>query len=113
MSQAMATGAELASLIFARLDKELKMGILQKEVRAAIELIRSVREKVQGDVEDSVVHQLDEAISIFEEIDRKLEEMDHKEPDQQVYQDLLKLLGNTFKYLPAIAKLIEILRDLI
>lgn len=80
------------------------MGNKNSLIRETIELLRDVREEVQGDVEDSVIHQLDEAIL-------KLEETSRKRQGQIANRKALELLGKTIKWLPAVAKLIELLRD--
>jgi hypothetical protein len=69
-----------------------------------LEILRGVRVEVQNDVEESVVHQLDEAIL-------KLEETSRIRQDQIAKEEALKLLGEAVKWIPAIAKLIELLRD--
>ena len=73
-------------------------------IHETIELLREVRVKVQGDVEDSVLHQLDEAI-------RKLEETSHTRQGRIANQEALELLGKVIEWLPAMVKLIELLRD--
>ncbi len=72
-------------------------------IHETIELLREVRVKVQGDVEDSVVHQLDEAIW-------KLEETCRTRQGQIANQEALELLGAAIKWLPIVAKLVELLR---
>jgi hypothetical protein len=69
-----------------------------------IELLREVRVEVQGDVEDSVLRQLDEAIL-------KLEETSRTRQGQIAKQEALELLGKVIEWLPAIVRLIELLRD--
>jgi hypothetical protein len=71
-------------------------------IREAIDLLQEVRVKVQGDVEDSVVHQLDEAIW-------KLEETCRTRQGQIANQEALKLLGEAIKWIPMVAKLLELL----
>jgi hypothetical protein len=70
----------------------------------AIEILREVRVEVHGDVEDRVGDQLDEAIL-------KLEETSRTRQGQIANQEALELLGKAIKWLPAVAKLIELLRD--
>lgn len=73
-------------------------------INETIQLLRDVRTKVQGVVEDSVLHQLDEAIL-------KLEETSRTRQDPMASQEALKLLGKAIKWLPAIVKLMELLGD--
>lgn len=73
-------------------------------VDETLELLREVRVEVQGDVGDGVVRQLDEAI-------RKLDDVSRTRHDRTVNQEALELLGKVIEWLPAMIKLIEILRD--
>lgn len=95
-----------------------------------LEKLQDVLEEVQGKVDDRVVQQLVEVISILEEIDREqlaqqdhqdalqtealliLEEIDRDKQAQTGYQDVLQKFGDFIKWLPIIIKLFEILRDL-
>jgi hypothetical protein len=72
-------------------------------IREAIELLQEVRVKMHGDVEDSVIYQLDEAIG-------KLEETCRTRQGQIANQEALKLLGEALKWLPIVAKLFELFR---
>lgn len=74
-------------------------------IRGTIELLQEVRVQVQGDVEDSVVAQLDEAL-------RMLEDTCHSRPDQVALQEVLELLGKAVKVIPAVVELIELFRHL-
>jgi hypothetical protein len=69
-----------------------------------IELLKEVRAKMQGEVEDSVVRQIDEAIL-------KLEETGRLRQDQRANQEALEVLGKAIRWLPLVAKLIELLRE--
>lgn len=69
-----------------------------------LELLREVRVEVQDYVEDSVLRQLDEAIL-------KLEETSRTRPGQIANQELLELIGGAIKWIPIIAKLIELFKD--
>lgn len=71
-------------------------------VREAIELLHVVREKVHNDGENCVVQQIDEAIL-------KLQESCQEQQYDEAKQDALKALGEAIKWIPAIAKLIEVL----
>jgi hypothetical protein len=75
-------------------------------IRETIELLKEVRVnvKMHGDVEDNVIQQLDEAIW-------KLEELCRTRQDQKANQAALKLVGEFIKWLPIVAKFIELLRN--
>ena len=69
-----------------------------------VEILREIRVKVHGDVEDSVLQQLDEAIL-------KLEEESHKRPnliDNQVY---LELLSKGIGVIPVFVEFMKFFRD--
>ena len=73
-----------------------------------IELLRDFRVKAQADVENSVVHQLDQ----LDEAIAKLEEASRTRPGQIAKQEVLELLGEAIKWLPpVVAKLIELLLE--
>ena len=75
----------------------------QTLVRETLERLRDVRAEVHGDVESSVVKQLDEVIWMLEEAQQ----------DQGVelsFHEVLVLLGKAVEVLPAIARLLELLQ---
>lgn len=67
-------------------------------IRETIELLEDVRAEVQGDLEDSVVHQLDEAILELETIT--------EENSQENFKKALKLLGEAIKWLPPVVSML-------
>ncbi|MGB7341347.1 MAG: hypothetical protein WBC91_20795 [Phototrophicaceae bacterium] len=75
-------------------------------IHEAFEILQDLRVKVQGDLDDSAIYQLDRVIS-------KLEEASRNRQDQIAKEEVLELLGKAIKFIPAVAKLIEILSNLL
>ena len=67
-------------------------------IRETVELLKEVRAEVQGDVEDSVVHQLDEAILELETV--------AEENSQEASKKALKILGEAIKWLPPLVSML-------
>ncbi|MBA3870339.1 MAG: hypothetical protein H0X30_14435 [Anaerolineae bacterium] len=72
-------------------------------IREALELVREIRVKVQGNAEDSVIRQLDEVIG-------KLEETCRTRQNRKANQKALELLGEAIKWLPTVIEFIELLQ---
>jgi hypothetical protein len=69
-----------------------------------LETLWAIRAEVYGDVESSVIAQLDEVI-------QKLAAARRENPSRYTAQDILMMVGKIIEFLPAIARLLEQLQS--
>ena len=76
---------------------------MRQNIRESLRLLREIRIRVRGNVEDSAAEKLDQAIS-------KLEAAQRGTPDKLSRIELLALLGIVVELIPSVAQLIESLK---
>jgi len=84
---------------------------MRKRITAdVLEQLYAVREEVQSAIEASVSTQfrVDRRLN---EVIQKLEEAQDESPNKRIRQEILMMFGQVIEMLPAIAQLLERLRD--
>ena len=79
--------------------------MFEEHVAQSLELLREVRVKVHGNVESTVIQQIDESIRLLEEA------QDNSSIQPLTSQDVLNILGLALKTLPDVVLLLKLFKE--